>query len=120
MGFDTRAGAATDRRDEAEHTLRQARKALDEARVDEGRALVNRVHHLAVMASGDAHVTAEAKRLEAEMASAKIRGWRRVAICSQVAEVTARENGSWTHDLAERRAWVVEAMRTRDEAYANE
>jgi hypothetical protein len=106
---------------EARTALEHAGEARDAHELDRGWALVHRARELEVLAFAHAEVTAEATTLAAEVLDPGFRGWRREAILDHLREVLAKDaDGRWALTLAERRTWLVQALRTRSEGFSNQ
>ncbi|HYN32863.1 MAG TPA: NUDIX domain-containing protein [Ilumatobacteraceae bacterium] len=101
--------------------LDDAAAAAAAGAVDRGWALVHLAHELEVASYDHVAITAQATAILAELASPKFSGWRRAALCSQLRPVMSVDRkGLHTLGLAERRAWLAEAVRNRNEVYSNE
>jgi 8-oxo-dGTP pyrophosphatase MutT (NUDIX family) len=101
--------------------LDEAADALADGAVDRGWALVHLAHELEVASYDHVALTATATAVRAELSSPKFSGWRRAAISSQLRPVLRVDAKCLPAlSLAERRAWLTQAMQTRNEVYSNE
>jgi hypothetical protein len=106
---------------EARAALDHASEACEARQLERGWALVHRARELEVLAFANADVTAEATTLAAEISSPWFGGWRREAIADHLGQVLAKgTDGRWALPLAERRTWLLQALRTRDEGFSNQ